>query len=86
MGQKRGLDDSDKNHMVEIDLYTQHAKRLRASRRTIDELHVTIVDCKDKPVVFGDGKTHLNMFLTPMIKSPQPLEFTILVPFNETLP
>ena len=84
-GQKRGLDDSDKNHMVEIDLYTQHAKRLRASRKTIEELHVTIVDGKDKPVTFGDGKTHLNMFLTPMKKSAYPLEFTILTPFNETL-
>ena len=85
MGQKRGLDDNKKNHMVEIDLYTHHAKRVRASRKTIDELHVTIVDGQDQPVVFGDGKTHLNMFLTPMKKSVYPLEFTILIPFNETL-
>ena len=85
MGQKRGLDDNKKNHMVQIDLYTHHAKRVRASRKTIDELHVTILDGQDQPVVFGDGKTHLNMFLTPMKKSVYPLEFTILIPFNETL-
>ena len=84
-GQKRGHDDSDKNPMVEIMLFNQHAKRVRRNRKTFHEFEFTLLDDNDKLIEFGKGKTQINMTLRPMPVSRFPHEFTLIVPFNETL-
>ena len=84
-GQKRGRDDSDKNPMVEIMLFNQHAKRVRRNRKTFHEFEFTLLDDNDKMIEFGKGKTQINMTLRPMPVSRFPHEFTLIVPFNETL-
>ena len=81
-GQKRGHDDSDKNPMVEIMLFNQHAKRVRRNRKTFHEFEFTLLDDNDKLNEFGKGKTQI---LRPMPVSRFPHEFTLIVPFNETL-
>ena len=84
-GQKRGHDDSDKNPMVEIMLFNQHAKWVRRNRKTFHEFEFTLLDDNDKLIEFGKGKTQINMTLRPMPVSRFPHEFTLIVPFNETL-
>ena len=79
-GQKRGCDDSDKNPMVEIMLFNQHAKR-----KTFYEFEFTLLDDNDKLTEFGKGKTQINTTLRPIPVSSFPHEFTLIVPFNETL-
>ena len=64
-GQKRGHDDSDKNPMVEIMLFNQHAKRVRHNRKTFHEFEFTLLDDNDKLIEFGKGKTQINMTLRP---------------------
>ena len=84
-GQKRGPDDSDKNPMVEIMLFNQHAKRVRCNRKIFHEFEFTLLDDNNKLIEFGKGKTQINMTLRPMQVSRFPHEFTLIVPFNKTL-
>ena len=49
------------------------------------ELQVTIDDDNNELITFGEGKTQLNIQLTPMPISQYPHEFTLIVPFNKTL-
>ena len=76
-GQKRGRDDSDKNPMVKIMLFNQHAKRVRRNRKTFHEFEFTLLDDNDKLIEFGKGKTQINMTLRPMPVSRFPHEFPL---------
>ena len=74
-----------KTPWFEIMLFNQHAKRVRCNRKTFHEFEFTLLDDKDKLIEFGKGKTQINMTLRPMPVSRFPHEFTLIVPFNETL-